>query len=264
MRKIGIVIFILAMFVALTVVCENKTQEGGSKNLPEQEWEIHDTNRPLPPTVDPGPAGPPIPPPSDAIVLFDGKDLSQWESNKQGPVQWKAEEEYIEVVKKTGGIRTIEKFGDCQLHIEWATPVVLTRKDQGRGNSGVFLMSVYEVQILDGYDNRTYADGMAGAVYGQFPPLINACRPPGEWQTYDIVFHRPHFNDQGKLTRPAMVTVFHNGILVQDHVELMGPTDHKKRPPYKAHPERMPLMLQDHGNPVRFRNIWIRDLKVLD
>ena len=166
----------------------------------------------------------------------------------------------MEMVKKTGAIRTKKKFGSCQLHVEWASPEEVTGDSQGRGNSGVFLMEFYEVQVLDNYRNITYADGMAAAVYGQYPPLVNACRPPGEWQTYDIVFHRPRFDADGGLLRPAFMTVFHNGILVQDRVELTGPTAWKQRPPYKAHADRLPISLQDHGNPVRFRNIWIREL----
>ena len=144
--------------------------------------------------------------------------------------------------------------------MEWASPAEVVGESQGRGNSGVFLMGFYEVQVLDNYQNKTYDDGMAAAVYGQFPPRVNACRAPGEWQTYDIVFHAPRFNAEGGLEKPAFMTVFHNGILVQDHVELTGPTGWKQRPPYKAHAERLPISLQDHGNPVRFRNIWIREL----
>lgn len=228
---------------------------------PEKKWKIHDPNRPLPPVVDPGPAGDPVPVPSDAIVLFDGKSLSQWTGSKGGPARWKVENGYMEVVKKTGSIRTARGFGDCQLHVEWSAPLPAEGKGQGRGNSGVFLMEKYEVQVLDCYKNNTYADGMTAAIYGQYPPLVNACRPPGEWQTYDIIFRRPHFAEDGSLIRPARMTVFHNGILVQDNVELMGPTAHKKREPYKAHADKLPLSLQDHGNPVRYRNIWIRELK---
>ncbi|MCX6565890.1 MAG: DUF1080 domain-containing protein [Candidatus Aminicenantes bacterium] len=225
-----------------------------------QKWAIHDETRPMPPVVDPGPAGPPVPAPSDAVVLFDGRDLSKWVTGKGEPAKWKVENGYMEVVKGTGSIRTKERFGDCQLHVEWASPGVVVEAGQGRGNSGVFLMDTYEVQILDCYDNRTYADGMTAAIYGQYPPLVNACRKPGEWQAYDIVFHAPRFDPEGKLLQPARMTVFHNGCLVHDDVELTGPTAHKVRPPYEAHPETLPLSLQDHGHPVRFRNIWIRGL----
>jgi hypothetical protein len=165
----------------------------------------------------------------------------------------------MEVVAKTGNISTRDSFGDCQLHVEFAEPSPGKGESQERGNSGVFLMSTYEIQVLDSYENKTYADGQASAVYGQYPPQVNASRPPAQWQTYDIIFHRPHFKD-GKVTQPARVTVLHNGVLVQDNVELTGPTAHGERPPYKASPDKMPLQLQDHGNPVRYRNIWIREL----
>ncbi len=245
----------------LITACFQEKNPPESLTKPENRWRIHDPDRPLPPVVDPGAAGEPIPPPSDAVVLFDGRDLSQWQDAKGNPARWKVENGYMEVVKKTGSILTKQKFGDCQLHVEWAAPAEVKGKGQGRGNSGVFLMNTYEVQVLDCFENNTYADGMTAAVYGQYPPLVNACRPPSEWQTYDIVFRRPHFDEKGKLIRPAFMTVFHNGILVQDSVELTGPTAWKKRPRYKAHPDRLPLSLQDHGNPVRYRNIWIRSLE---
>jgi hypothetical protein len=224
------------------------------------KWKIHDPDRPQPSAVDPGSEGTPVSPPSDSIVLFDGKDLSRWEDKKGQPARWKVENGYMEVVKKTGDIRTKQEFGDCQIHVEWSAPVVIEGGGQDRGNSGVFLMGLYEIQVLDCYQNQTYPDGMTAAVYGQYPPLVNACRPPGEWQAYDIIFHRPRYGSDGNLIRPATVTVFFNGILVQDNVVLTGPTDHKTRLPYKAHEDKLPLMLQDHGNPVRYRNIWIRDL----
>lgn len=226
-----------------------------------EKWSVHDPDRPMPPVVDPGPAGEPVPAPSDAIILFDGKNLSLWTDGKGQAARWKIENGYMEVVAKTGAIRTKQNFGDCQLHVEWASPIVVKGEGQGRGNSGVFLMNIYEVQILDCYNNKTYADGMTAALYGQYPPMVNACRPPGEWQTYDIVFQRPRFDDKGESISPARFTVFHNNILVHHDVELIGPTAHKARPPYKAHPDRLPISLQDHGNPIRFRNIWIRDLE---
>jgi hypothetical protein len=249
---------ILFFMLILMVGLYSKGQT--AKQLVEK-WKVHDTERPMPPVVEPGPAGDPVPAPSDAILLFDGKDLSQWTDGKGQPARWKVENGYMEVVAKTGGIRTRQKFGDCQLHVEWASPAVVKGEGQGRGNSGVFLMNIYEVQVLDCYKNKTYADGMTASLYAQYPPEVNACRPPGEWQTYDIVFHRPRFDDQGQLISPAVFTVFHNNILVHDNAELIGPTTHKARPPYKAHPDRLPISLQDHGNPVRFRNIWIRDLE---
>jgi hypothetical protein len=167
---------------------------------------------------------------------------------------------YMEAVKGSGSVITKAAFGDCQLHVEWAAPVPAVGSGQDRGNSGVFLMNTYEVQVLDSYGSKTYADGMAAAIYGQFPPLVNASRKPGEWQTYDIVFHAPRFGDGGALLSPARMTVLHNGILVQDNEELTGPTANKARPPYKAHASRLPISLQDHSHPVRFRNIWIREL----
>ncbi len=239
------------------LVCENNSNQTD----PLEKWTIHDPNRPMPPIVDPGPAKPMVPPPSGTIVLFDGTDLSLWTNSKGGTAGWKIEDGSMEVTK-TGSIRTIQEFGDCQLHVEWAAPAQVSGKSQERGNSGVFLMGKYEIQVLDCYKNTTYADGMTASVYGQFPPLVNACRPPGEWQTFDITFTRPRFDNQGSLTQPATMTVYHNNILVHDHVALTGPTEHKKRPPYTKHPDRLPLMLQDHGNPVRFRNIWVQDLEM--
>ena len=233
----------------------------------DTRWKIHDPNRPVPPVIEPGTASTQETPgraPSDAVVLFDGKDLSQWAATDNGPAKWKVENGYFEVVPKTGYIHTREAFGDCQLHVEFAEPNPPKGESQGRGNSGVFLQGLYETQVLDSYQNKTYADGQAAASYGQYPPLVNASRPPGHWQIYDIVFHGPRFDASGKLTRPARETVFHNGVLVQDNVELTGPTAHGERPPYKATPEKLPLALQDHGDPVRYRNIWIRELKSND
>lgn len=229
----------------------------------DTKWKIHDPNRPLPPVVTPGTSSSqdsPGKPPSDAIVLFDGSNLSQWLSDDGSPAKWKVANGYMEVVPKTGYIHTRKAFGDCQLHVEFAEPTPPKGESQDRGNSGVFLMSDYEIQVLDSFENKTYADGQAAAVYGQYPPLVNTARPPGQWQSYDIVFHGPRFDTQGKLLRPARVTVFHNGVLVQDNVELTGPTAHGERPPYKPGPNKAPLALQDHGDPVRFRNIWIREL----
>jgi len=225
-----------------------------------QRWAVHDPARPLPRVVDPGPAGPPAPAPADAVPLFDGNGLSAWTNMKGEPAAWKIENGFMEVVGGKGSIRTKQGFGDCQLHVEWAAPAVVVGEGQGRGNSGVFLMDTYEVQVLDGWQNTTYADGITAAIYGQYPPLVNACRKPGEWQTYDIVFHAPRFDKDGKLLSPARMTVLHNGILVHANAELTGPTAHKARPPYQAHPEKLPISLQDHGNPVRYRNIWVREL----
>jgi hypothetical protein len=231
------------------------------------KFDVHDMNRPMSPVVNPGTpstqekAGTA---PSDAIVLFDGNDLSKWQTAKNEPAKWKVENGYAEVVKKTGNIQTKEGFGDCQLHVEWMSPNPPVGKGgQDQGNSGVFLMSVYEIQVLDTYKNlnKTYADGQAGAVYGQTPPQVNPALPPGQWQSYDIVFHRPHFGADGKVTKPARVTILFNGVLVQDNMEITGATAHKKVAVYKPHADKMPLALQDHGHPVRYRNIWIRPLK---
>lgn len=229
----------------------------------DKRWKIHDMNRPLPPVVAPGTTNTqdaPGRPPSDAVVLFDGKDLAKWEHKGGSPAKWKVENGYAEVVPDTGNIFSKQTFGDCQLHVEFAEPVPAKGESQERGNSGVFLMGLYEIQVLDSYENRTYADGQAGALYGQYPPLVNASRPPGQWQTYDVIFHGPRFDKAGKLLRPARVTVLHNGVLVQDNVVLSGRTEHGERPPYKAHAEKLPLGLQDHDAPVRYRNIWIREL----
>jgi prepilin-type processing-associated H-X9-DG protein len=226
-------------------------------------WQQHSMDRPQPRVVDPGPFTASAPPPSDAVVLFDGRSLSGWRSadSAAAPARWKVSGGYMEVVAKTGAIQTTQTFGDVQLHVEWRTPAPPSGESQERGNSGVFLMGRYEVQVLDSYHNVTYADGHAGAIYGQFPPLVNASRPPGEWQTYDIVFHRPRFDPAGAVLAPARMTVFMNGILVQDDVALSGPTAHQRRPPYVRHADALPIQLQDHGNPVRFRNIWARRLE---
>jgi hypothetical protein len=222
-------------------------------------WKAHDLSRPRPPVVSPPPQALPVPAPPDAVVLFDGKGLADWRSADGGPARWVVKEGAIESVAGGGYLYSARAFGDVQLHVEWAAPVPPQGKSQGRGNSGVFLMGLYEVQVLDSYQNDTYADGQAAAVYGQYPPLVNACRPPGEWQTYDIVFRRPRFRPDGGLASAARVTVIHNGILVQDDVEPWGPTAWLQALPYTAHADRLPLAFQDHGNPVRFRNIWIRE-----
>lgn len=208
------------------------------------EWET-------PRVVDAGPVGGP---PSDAVVLFDGKELSQW----QGGDKWEIKDGYA--ISKETSITTKDAFGDCQLHIEWATPEKVEGSGQGRGNSGVYLMGKYEIQILDSYENPTYVDGQAGSLYKTKPPLVNASRKPGEWQAYDIIFHAPKFDDAKKLVKPAYVTVLHNGVLVQDHTELLGTTSYVAPPTYEPHPPRLPISLQYHGNPVRFRNIWLREI----
>jgi len=258
-KAVAFVLLVFVFFLFGVINCQ-ENEEVNSEMASVKKWKIHDKDRPLPPVVDPGPSMLPVPAPSDAEVLFDGEDLSQWEDSKGNEAQWKVENGYLEVVKKTGSIQTKKEFGSCQLHIEWASPAEVSGEGQGRGNSGVFLMGLYEVQVLDNFENRTYADGMAGAVYGQYPPLVNVCRPPGEWQCFDIIFTAPFFNENGQLKEPARMTVFHNHVLIHNDVVLTGPTAWKKRPSYKAHPEKLPLSLQDHGNPVRYRNIWIREI----
>ncbi len=214
---------------------------------------------PEPKVVDPGSTD--AAPPSDAIVLFDGKDLSQWEPTRKGQLKrWKFEEGY-----GIAGcaIRTKRSFRDCQLHLEWSSPNPPRGNGQGRGNNGVKLMGRYEVQILDSYKNKTYLDGMCAAIYKQRPPMVNASRKPGDWQTYDIIFEAPRFDKDGKLLKPAYLTVFHNGVLVQNHVELKGQTSYNRAPFYRKHNARLPLLLAYHGQPIRFRNIWIREFKEL-
>jgi hypothetical protein len=226
--------------------------------VPVIPWKTGDRSRPLPAKVTPGAL--PGAAPSDAVSLFNGKDLSAWQQSKGDAAKWKVADGYFEVTPNTGDLVTRQAFGDSQIHLEWAAPNPSHGADQTPGNSGIYLHSLYEIQVLESYTNKTYADGQAAAIYCQFPPLVNASRPPGEWQAYDIVFHGPRFDSSGKLTRLATVTLLHNGVLVQDHIELTGPTDYMKRPPYHQTPEKMPLLLQDHGQPVRYRNIWIRQL----
>ena len=234
--------------------------------IPGLPFRVHDPTRPHPKAITPGSRA--DAPPSDAIVLFDGKDLSQWvhrdkEGKIQGNAKWIVRDGYFEVAPKAGDLSTREEFGDVQLHIEWAAPKEVTADSQGRGNSGVLLMSLYEVQVLDSFKNASYADGQAGAIYGQWPPLVNAARPPGEWQSYDIVFDAPRF-EGAKLARPAQVTVFWNGVMVHHRKEIMGATVWREVAKYAPHAPELPLMLQDHGNPVRFRNVWLRRLQGYD
>lgn len=224
----------------------------------QQAWPVHSTDRPRPPVVTPGTPRR-TPPPADAIVLFDGRSLAAWQRGDK-PAGWKVEHGYAEVVRGAGSIQTRRTFGDIQLHLEWAAPAVIRGEGQGRGNSGVFLMGHYEVQILDSYGNDTYPDGQAGALYGQHPPLVNASLGPGEWQSYDIIFHRPRFNPDGTVREPARATVFHNGVLIHDHQAFTGLTTHGAAAVYRVHADRGPIELQDHGDPVRFRNIWVREL----
>jgi hypothetical protein len=235
--------------------------------LPGSQWRVHDAKRPQPKIIDPGTASTqdaPGRPPSDAIVLFDGQDTSKWVGRDGGPIGWRVIDGALEVVPRTGSITSVDRFGDCHLHIEWASPVEVKGNSQGRGNSGVFLIGRYEIQVLDSYDNVTYADGHAAAIYGQYAPMANACRKPGEWQTFDIFFVAPRFEGTA-LVSPAYATVVHNGILVHHHQAIQGPTGHKIVANYDTpHAPQGPIMLQDHGDLVRFRNIWVRPIPEID
>lgn len=238
--------------------------------LPGGKWHVHDMNRPAPKVVTPA-AAVSSTAPSDAIALFDGTDFSKWIQTKGIKLKdksfklitreplWKIEDGHARIVGGTGTIATKDSFGSCQLHVEWASPSPKGKPGQKCGNSGIFLMGQYEIQVLDSFENSTYPDGQSASVYGQYPPLVNACRKPGEWQTYDIIFEAPKFKER-KLVTPAYVTVIHNGVLVQNHTEILGPTKHKRLTKYTPHADKLPLSLQEHGDPVRYRNIWIRPL----
>lgn len=251
-----------------------QTQRDGYRDtpiLPGQKWHVNDSDRPYPREVMPGATF--AEPPSDAIVLYkNGGDLSQWiqtddgtEHGKPHAPKWTLHDSYFEINHGTGYLYTKEKFGDCQLHVEWEEPEDISGFGQERGNSGVFLMSKYEIQVLDSYRAPTYADGQAGAMYGQWPPLVNPMRKPGQWQSYDVVFEAPRF-DGDKLVKPAYITVFFNGVLIHNHLKLNGPTGHRVITPYEPGPPEERLALQDHesSRPVRFRNIWIRRLTGYD
>ncbi len=237
--------------------------------LPGQKWRVHDRNRTQPRKVTPGEPIPTPSAPSDAVVLFDGKDLSQWNGRGRGgvtgPPGWKVENGYIELVPRTGSLVTKDSFGDVQLHLEWMTPPGedASRVGQFRGNSGVILMGHYEIQVLSSYNNPTYPDGSAGAIYGLYPPMVNPCLPEGQWNSYDIGFEAPRF-EQSKLVKPAYVTLFFNGVLVHNRVALLGTTSREPIAAYTPHPAELPLVLQGHAGPARFRNIWIRRLRGYD
>lgn len=225
------------------------------------KWKVHDSKRPRPATVSGNCNAATVKAPSDATVLFDGVDTSKWitPENKGGPMTWKVENGYMEVIPGKGGVRTKDSFGDFQLHVEWASPAVVKGDSQNRGNSGIMIMGQYEVQVLDSWDNPTYADGQATAIYGQYPPYVNASCKPGEWQAYDIIFESPKFEGE-KLVKPAYVTVFHNGVMTQNHEQVLGPTLHRAVGVYKAHGD-LPLELQNHNTPVRYRSLWLRRLQ---
>jgi hypothetical protein len=235
--------------------------------LPGGKWHVHDSDRPQPPVVTPGATfSQGAPPPSDAEWLFDGADLSKWQNRKGGDAAWKVQDGYMEV--GSGGLRTRGKWADFQLHVEWASPSPPKGASQGRGNSGILINGLYEVQVLDSYEAKTYPDGQAAAIYGQSPPLVNACKPPGQWQTYDILFESPRWDDKGELVKKACATVLHNGVAVQNHYQFIGCTDGissvvpwSSLSKYSApHPPEVFIELQEHGGPVRYRNIWIRRL----
>jgi len=251
-----------ASLAAVTAPKLPQDPKPGYRDTPQlpSGWRVHDAERPRPPAVDPGPARDPVPPPADATVLFDGTNLDAWRG-RDGAAKWTIADGAMQV-NRTGDIETKAGFGDCQLHVEWCAPNPAKGESQGRGNSGVFLFGRYEVQVLDSYDNPTYADGQASALYGQNPPLVNACRPPGQWQTYDIFFRAPRFAADGSVLAKARVTVVHNGIVTQLDEELLGQTSHRALPKYEAHGPTGPIRLQDHGDPVRFRNIWVRPLQL--
>ena len=253
-----------AVTLGVLAAAAAKAPEGytDTPKQPDGKWHVHDPNRPLPATVLPGKTfSHEAPPPSDATVLFDGKDLSKWQSGKGGgEPKWKVENGYVETTR-TGTMRTKDEFGDFQLHIEWATPSKVEGKGQGRGNNGLNIYGRYEIQILDSFENQTYADGQAAAIYGQTPPLVNASKGPGEWQTYDVIWEGPRWDESGKLTRKASVTVLHNGVVVHHKRELYGHTPYRGLGNYnKPHPPKGYIELYEHGNAVRFRNIWIRPL----
>ena len=248
-----------AILIALAASVSSQQPKLGYDDTPMQpngKWHIHDGNRPQPRVVAPGAVGGGAP--ADATVLLGtGTDLSAWQMVKGGgPVTWPMKDGVLQ--SGSGMIETKAKFEDFQLHVEFATPSEVKGDSQGRGNSGVFLLGRFEIQVLDSYRNRTYSDGQASAMYGQHPPLVNASRPPGEWQTYDIVFTAPRFTPSGTVEKPAVVTVLHNGIVVHNAVPFWGPTSHRRIEPYTPDTAKGPISLQDHGNPVRYRNIWIR------
>jgi len=229
---------------------------------PDGKWHVHDPARPQPPVVTTGPFSENATPPSDAIVLFDGKDLSHWTDTKGNPAPWLIQDGVM--VSAKSDIQTTDKFGDMQLHLEFREPVLQGREGQDRGNSGVFLMGHYEIQVLDCYNSKTYADGTTGAIYAQHPPQANACRPPGEWQTYDILFTAPRFDANGKLLSPAYATVILNGVVVQNHQTIRGDTNWRTPGSYTPVGATGPISLQYHNNSVSFRNIWVRPIQVVN
>jgi hypothetical protein len=255
----------LAAGASTSVAAEGKLGYTDTALIPGTQWHIHDGDRPQPRIITPGAQfSQSAPAPSDANVLFDGTDLSKWEHGNGSPAKWKIENGYMEVVPKSGILRTKDKFGDFQLHLEFATPEKIEGTGQGRGNNGINIWGRYEVQVLDSYENKTYADGQCAALYGQFPPLVNASKGPGQWQTYDIIFEGPRWDAEGNVTKKAHVTVLHNGVIVHHRRELHGPTGHRMIGDYKRRQDSGHIELYEHGNPVRFRNIWLRPLGEYD
>jgi hypothetical protein len=267
MKTILFLAFAASLVAQKPDVGDDKRGYTDTPQIPGQPWKVHDQARKRPPKVTPGMPLLNEAPPSDAIVLFNGKDLSHWVSvaRNQPPTEakWRVENGYLEIVPHTGRLVTKEKFGDIQLHVEWMVPKGENGAGQSRGNSGIEIMGRYEIQVLESYENLTYADGQAASIYGQWPPLVNATRPEGEWNVYDIFFEAPKFEGD-KLAKPAFVTVIHNGILVHHRKEVMGAAIHRRVATYKPHGPEEPLSLQDHNHPVRYRNIWLRRLKGYD
>jgi Domain of Unknown Function (DUF1080) len=242
-----------ASVFALSIVFISACGQQAGDPKATEVWE------PVPKVITPAVANKP---PSDAAVLFDGKNFSNWQAEKDGsPAKWKLEKDgSMYAVKGAGNIQTKQAFGSCQLHVEWRTPAKVEGEGQGRGNGGIFLMGLYELQVLDSYENITYPNGQAGSIYKQHIPLVNACLKPGEWQTYDIIFTAPKFNKDSSLASPARFTVLQNGVLIQNNVEVKGPTLYIGIPKYTAHSEKRQLVIQDHNNTTSYRNIWIREL----
>lgn len=246
MKKFAFPRFAFSAFAGLAWLSLTGSDSHADEYLSGIKW-------PVPPVV--RPAANPHEAPSDAVVLFDGKDLSGWNNADA----WKVEDGAM--VAGKGDVTSKELFADCQLHIEWSAPVPVSGSGQGRGNSGVFFMNTYELQVLDSFENETYPEGQAGSIYKQTPPMVNAMKAPGEWNVYDAIFVAPRFNEDGTLKSPAYITVLHNGVVILNHFELLGDTPFHRPPEYKQHAELGPIRLQDHGNPVRFRNIWVRPIK---
>lgn len=253
----------LALFTALSATALLAGEKLGYQDtpmLPDGKWHVHDGERPQPKVITPPTASTNEAPgkaPSDAIVLFDGTNLDKW-TNQGWPIENGA------MIESKGTQVSKEEFGDCHLHIEWSAPLPAKGTGQGRGNSGVFMMGKYEIQVLDCFDNKTYPDGQAASIYGQYPPLVNATKPPGEWNVYDIIWTAPRFKEDKTLDTPAYVTMFHNGVLVHNHTAVMGAGTHRQLAKYSPHGEKGPISLQDHGNPARFRNIWVRPINKYD